>query len=62
VTTRLRSSSGHGVDWRSGVDFQDAGAADVFESATRDSLYVMRLLDTYLINQRIDTLSGRYMH
>jgi hypothetical protein len=25
-TKRLRSSSGHGVGWRTGVDFQDAGS------------------------------------
>ena len=37
------------------------GQPDVFESATRDSLYAMHLLDTYLLNQYIDALSGRYM-
>ncbi len=26
VTTRLRSSSGHGVEWRTGVDVQHAGS------------------------------------
>jgi hypothetical protein len=26
VPTRLRSSSGHGVDWRTGGDFQHAGS------------------------------------
>ena len=32
---------------------------DVFESATRDAPYAMQVLDTYLINQRIDALSRR---
>jgi hypothetical protein len=34
---------------------------DVFASATRDALYAMQLLDNYLLNQRIDALSSRYV-
>jgi hypothetical protein len=45
-TKRLRSSSGHGVDWRTGVDFQHTGSCDSCTHITNlyTKIYIVCLL------------------